>query len=51
MSKIIKVSHPNGKISSKMLKEIANEIETIIRYNDKIEVQFKNNSSITIRKK
>ena len=51
MSKILKVYHPKGKVASTLLKDIANEIETITHYNDKIEISFKNSTSINIRKK
>ena len=51
MSKILKVYHPKGKVATTILKDIANEIETITHYSDKTEISFKDSTSIIIRKK
>lgn len=49
MSKILKVTHPNH-IGPNLLKSLAKEIDSVVHYNDKTEVNFKGGVSIIIKK-
>lgn len=50
MSKIIKVYHPEGKLHKSLVTKLLKEIKTVTQYNDKTEITFKDNISITLRK-